>query len=259
MDYLLFGSSPWLFPAVTILVLGAAVELPILVAPHFRVARQVPDGLWNGIQSGILTLVAFMLGISFSQSATRYDTRRALVISEANAIGTTWLRADQLPGSQAARFRAILASYTATRLRQYQGGRTSRARDIDQALSDREQAQLWAVASAALRASPQNLGRSLLMQSLNDTIDISAEQRIALTNHVPTSVVTLTLILVVLGTILIGLSFARTRTPPRMLGAVFVAAMVIVLSMLVDLDRPQRGFIRVSLEPLVVQLQSMRE
>ena len=71
---------------------------------------------WNTVQAGLITLAAFVLSISFSQASTRFDVRRELVVKEANAIGTTWLRADQLPAAQAKRFRQILTDYTAKRL-----------------------------------------------------------------------------------------------------------------------------------------------
>ncbi|HEY3674806.1 MAG TPA: hypothetical protein VGK84_02315, partial [Candidatus Tumulicola sp.] len=192
-----------------------------------------------------------------SQSQMRFDARRQLVVTEANAIGTTWLRADQLPAHDATLFRSILTDYSETRLRAYRGGLTVDSRDEAQARSDADQAKLWTIASAALREQPQNLGRSLLMQTLNDVIDVSAEQLTALTQHVPTSIVTLTLALVIIGAILIGFGFARSGSNPSILAAAYLLASIIVISMMVDLDRPQKGFVRINLDPLVIQVRSM--
>src|SRR5271165_4059660 len=44
-----------------------------------------------------LALLAFMLAFTFGLAASRFDVRRGLVIDEANAIGTTYLRAGLLP------------------------------------------------------------------------------------------------------------------------------------------------------------------
>jgi hypothetical protein len=258
MNYLLFGSSPWLLPIVMIVVLGAAIELPALWGKRLVSGAKVPDSAWNIIQGGVLTLVAFMLGISFSQSQARFDARRQLVVTEANSIGTTWLRADQLPERETRQFRALLTDYTATRLQMYRGLLTSEEVDRAQARSDAYQGRLWALASSMLRRQPQDLGRSLLMTELNSTIDVSAEQRNALTHHVPAAIDELTLLLVLLGAIFIGFGFARLGVNPRMLGAAYVIASVLVITAMIDLDRPQKGFVRVNLDPLVVQLQSMR-
>lgn len=258
MSYLLFTASPWLLPIVLIIVLGLAIELPAVWGKGLGSKMAVSDSAWTVIQGGVLTLVAFMIGISFSQAQNRFDARRQLVVTEANAIGTTWLRADQLPEKEKHEFRALLTDYTKLRLQLYQGFLTPD--QIDQALakSDAEQGRLWATASSMLRQQPQNLGRSLLVSELNDTIDVSAEQRQALTHHVPIAIDTLTLLLVLLGAILIGLGFARAGAKMSILGGAYIIASVMVITMMIDLDRPQKGFVKVSLDPLIVQLKSMR-
>jgi hypothetical protein len=205
-----------------------------------------------------------VLGLSFSQAQGRFDARRSLVIKEANAIGTTWLRADQLAAAQTQRFRRVLIDYTSTRLEAYQLPTTGSAfgekpyqAQLDR--SNRDQDVMWGITSSALRARPASLGLSLLMQTLNDTIDVSAEQLQSLTTHVPIAVIDLTLILVTLGGVSIGLRFAVDGSRPVILSVVYVVASVIVVSMMIDYDRPQTGFITVNLNPLKVQLQSMEK
>jgi hypothetical protein len=61
----------------------------------------VKDDAWNTVQAGLLTLAAFVVGLCFAQASARFDARRELVVKEGNAIGTTWLRADQLAPAQA--------------------------------------------------------------------------------------------------------------------------------------------------------------
>ena len=258
MYWLLYQSNPWLLPIVMLVVLGFAIEGPARYGQRLVAKVQVDNDGWNVIQGGILTLVAFMLGISFSQSQARFDSRRELVVKEANAIGTTWLRADQLALADSERFRTVLRDYTSLRLEAYRGNVSREELARAQAQSDAAQGQLWILASSGLRAQPQNLGRSLLMETLNDTIDVSAEELQALTHHVPTVIMAMTVGLVVLGALIMGLSFARTGKPPRVLAVAYALSTVIVLSMMLDLDRPQTGFVHVNLDPLVVQLNSMR-
>ena len=76
------------------------------------------------------------------------------------------------------------------------------------------------------------------MQTLNDTIDVSAEALQAATSHVPTAIVVLALILVALGTFATGLRFARDNSRPLVLSVIYVLAYVIVIEMMVDYDRP---------------------
>jgi hypothetical protein len=257
MTQLIFSSNPWVLPALMLVVLSLSIEVP------YRFGRSLAHYMpkadpFNAIQAGLLTLAAFVLALSFNQASGRFDTRRALVVREANAIGTTWLRADQLESTQSKRFRRILTDYTAARLRAYETPRDPELyrKTIDQ--SNKEQTELCKMLSSSLHAHQSTLGISLLMQSLNDTIDLSSEQLQALTSHVPTAVLVLTLALVTLGTLSLGLRFAMDQSRPAILSAIYVIAYVLVINMMVDYDRPNTGFVSVTLTPLKLQLESMQ-
>jgi hypothetical protein len=258
MTQLIFFSNPWLLPIVLLGVFGLLIELPYLFAGVLISRPVVKDDAWNVVHAGILTLASFVLGLSFAQASARFDARRALAMREANAIGTTWLRADQLQGAEAARFRRILTAYTAVRLGAYEapGNLALHRRAIEQSAQD--QAALWSLVSSELHAHQGSLGASLLMQSLNDTIDVSAEQLQALTSHVPTAIVVLAIALVALGMLATGLRFARDQSRPIVLSSIYVLASVIVIVMMVDYDRPGTGFVTISANPLKRELQSMQ-
>jgi hypothetical protein len=257
MTQLIFSSSPILFLIALLLILSLSIEMPYRWAKDSKRLETIDKDSWNTIQAGIITLAAFMLGLTFAQAQARFDSRRDLVVTEANAIGTTWLRADQLAPSATVRFRQILTAYTRERIEGYStpGYGDVHVRVIRD--SDRQQAQMWAIATSALREQPTNLGRSLLMTTLNDTIDLSSKQLNALTHHVPTAVIVLTIILTILGAISIGLQFARTKSRPLFLTALYVIAFAVVLNLVVDYDRPQVGLIHVSLDPMNEQLRAM--
>ncbi len=257
MTELIYQANPWALPLLMLVVLGLAIELP------YRYLRSRADKLANAdgfsvVQAGLVTLASFVLGLSFSQASARFDARRALVVTEANAIGTTWLRADQLDSVEAKRFRAILTRYTAARLRAYESPNNPALRQAGIDESDHDQAEMWSIASSALHRDRTNLGYSLLMQTLNDTIDVSAEQLQALTTHVPAEVIMLTLVLVTLATMSLGLGFAVKPSRPVALSIIYVLASVVVINMMIDYDRAQTGFIKVNLAPLHRQLQSMQ-
>lgn len=257
MSDLIYQFNPWVLPIVMLIVLTLAIELPYRWAGALS-AKMASADAFTAVQAGLLTLAAFVLGLSFSQASARFDSRRTLVVTEANDIGTTWLRADQLGSTQSARFRKVLTRYTAARLKAYASPLDPEQYRQVINESDRDQDQLWSMASSALRTDRTNLGYSLLMQSLNDTIDVSAQQLQALTSHVPTSIVVLTLVLVTLSTLSLGLRFALDRSRPLGLSAIYVFALLVVISMMIDYDRPQTGFVKVSLAPLQRQLESMR-
>lgn len=258
MSYLIFHANPWVFAVLLFVVLGLSVEATYLL---FRKTELVPQRVeaFNAVQAGLLTLTSFVIGLSFAQASSRFDARRELVVKEANAIGTTWLRAGQLPAAAATEFRRVLSNYTSARLTAYQTPNNPQLADRTFKESDEDQNELWRLAAGALRESPTNLNYSLLMQSLNDTIDVSAEQMQALTTHVPIAVFVLTLLLVELSALSLGLRFALNKSRPPALTIIFMVAYVLVVNMMIDYDRPQSGLVKVNLNPLRVQLQTMQQ
>jgi hypothetical protein len=256
MTDLLYESNPWILPSVMLIVLGLAIEVPYRLRVVVSLKNPNLDPV-NALQAGLLTLSAFVLGLSFSQASARFDARRAIVIAEANAIGTTWLRADQLEHPDSKHFRQILTDATAAGLAVYQNRYEP---ELTQRVTDRtmrDENQLWSIASSAMHARG-TIGLSLLLQSVNNLIDILAQQRQALRSHVPTAIVVLTLCLVTLGALSLGVRFALDGARPLVLSIIYVLAYVIVIEMMIDYDRPKTGFVSVSLIPMTEQLREMQ-
>jgi hypothetical protein len=258
MSYLYYESSPWVLPGLMLIVLGLSIELPYRFAGWLSRNKPKLDPI-NVLQGGLLTLAAFVLGLSFSQASARFDGRRALVVVEANAIGTTWLRADQLDSTQSKLFRQILMDDTAARVTAYGAPNNSALYQRMIERSNRDQDELWTIAGSAFRANQTNVALAQLRQSLNDMIDVSSQQRQALASHVPTAIITLVLTLVTLASLSLGIRFALEGYRPRFMSAIYVLAYVVVISMMVDYDRPNTGLVTVSLTPLTLQLQSMEQ
>jgi hypothetical protein len=251
-----YQSNPWILPTVMLVVLGLAIEVPYRLRAVVSLKNPNLDPV-NALQAGLLTLSAFVLGLSFSQASARFDARRAIVITEANAIGTAWLRADQLKPADTRRFRQVLTDATAAGLAVYQSPDDPELMQRTTALAKRDENQLWGIASSALDARG-TIGLSLLVQSVNNLIDVLAQQRQALASHVPTAIVVLTLCLVTLGALSLGVRFALDGARPLILSIIYVLAYVIVIEMMIDYDRPKTGFVSVSLTPLTEQLREMQ-
>ncbi len=104
------------------------------------------------VQAATLTLLGLIIGFSFSMATGRYDLRKGYEESEANAIGTEYVRADLLPPEEGARMKSLLREYTAQRLRFYSSRNWD---DIDQIRTDtgKMQDELWTAASATANAT----------------------------------------------------------------------------------------------------------
>ena len=123
-----------------------------------------------------------MLGFTFSLAASRFDDRRRIVIDEANAIGTTYLRAGMLPEQQASVVQPLLREFVDVRLSMVD----PTAIEAGLARSADLQQRLWAEATAAFNEDPHSLVAGLFTQALNDVIDLHAKRNMfALHSRLP--------------------------------------------------------------------------
>src|SRR6187399_2567395 len=115
-----------LFPVIVVLVLTAIEGGYRLGAYRQSLSGREKDAPVGSMVGATLGLLAFMLAFTFGMAASRFDTRKQLVLEEANAIGTTYLRAAMLPEKRD-EIRALLRSYVDARLSAFQPGQAGEA------------------------------------------------------------------------------------------------------------------------------------
>ena len=103
------------------------------------------------IEAATLTLLALIIGFTFSMAVSRYDQRKNYEEAEANAIGTEYVRADLLPGAEAARVRELLKGYLDQRVLFYTTRDAQQLREID-TNTTQLQNELWSTVEARLRS-----------------------------------------------------------------------------------------------------------
>jgi hypothetical protein len=202
-------------------------------------------------------VVGLILAFGFSLAVTRYEDRRAAVVTEANAIGTTYLRAQTLMEPVRSRSLALLVDYTETAVRISHDIPGSSEQDAATAEEERIQRSLWALNAEAIHGQPVASAPRLYEETLNEMIDAQAARLAALSNRIPDAV----LFLELLGASLaLGLLSAYLAIVGRGVMAVSIAAVLVASLLLVtcDLDRPTRGWIRVPATPLTNQLAAMQ-
>ena len=191
-------------------------------------------------------------------AVSRYEDRRSNVVSEANAIGTTYLRAQTLAEPIRSRSLDLLVLYTRSAVRLSDEVPGSDEADAARADEERIERRLWSLAGSALNAAPIASAPRLYVETLNEMIDGETVRVAALSNRVPTAV----LVLEMLGAALaLGLLAAYLAIVGRGVLAVLLASALVAFLLLVtaDLDRPTRGMIRIPDTALTNQLASMTE
>jgi hypothetical protein len=212
--------------------------------------KEAPVGTMVGATLGLL---AFILAFTFGLAASRFDARRQVLLDEANAIGTTYLRAGMLP-EQGEQIRALLREYVDARLDAVRSGNV--AEGISR--SENIQKQVWAEAETVGTKNPNSIVAGLFVQSLNEMIDLHAKRvQAGVRSRIPGAIWVGLLTVAVLSLTAMGYleGLAGTR---RSLAVIAVAvAFSVVIELIADLDRPQEGILRVSQQALLDVQRSM--
>lgn len=216
-------------------------------------ANSEPFGV---MQAAMLGFMGLILAFGISLAVGRYEDRRAAVVNESNAIGTTYLRAQTLPEPTRTRSMDLLRQFTDSSIRIAQTVPASSEQDAAIADSQRTERALWSEAGGALAAQPIATAPRLYVESLNETLDAQATRIYGLDNRVPTAVLALEIVGAALALGLLALHLAALG---RGLTTVLVAAVLVTLTLVItlDLDRPVRGLIQVSATPLTDVRASM--
>jgi hypothetical protein len=211
----------------------------------------------TALHGAVLGLLALLLGFTFAMAVSRFETRKSLMVDQANAIGTASLRARLLPPELAAPAASLFAEYVETR---FQYNASMAGSDTLNAVETRAgviENQLWELGRAALAADPHSQAGSLFVQALNDVFDIREKRRFALTDQVPNAVVFLlfAVAIIALGLVAYSCGLNGHRRLQANLTFAFLIALVFVI--ILDIDRPRQGFVRISDASLVRLQQSL--
>ena len=208
--------------------------------------------LTGSIQASILGLLALLLGFTFSMSMQRYDDRSQAVIEEANAIGTAVLRVQLLPAQYQSKASGLLNEYIELRITDGKVDLTKQEirNEYERKIVKSQQA-LWSLAVLAAHEDPRPVTTGAFITALNDVIDAQGKRNALLEMHVPPVVLFLLYVVFISSGAMLGyssgLSGKRVIAPTVMVS--FLIAMIVFI--IIDLDRPRRGLIRVDQNSLL--------
>jgi hypothetical protein len=197
------------------------------------------------ILSGVLGLLALLLGFSFALAVDRFDARRLLVLEESNAVRAAWIRTATLDEPHRSRVQGLLAEYLDNRLAL--AGTTDR--DVGaRLLADTHdlQRRMWTATVAAVQPRRDDISASF-MDAMSTVIEIGAARRAARQAHVPGQVFTVLLIYMIVSAGVLGYVMRPSRR-----AAIVVLLVLLTMSYLLifDIDGATRGGVRESQRPM---------
>jgi hypothetical protein len=241
------AQSPLLILVLSFLALWLSARIGVF----FRKKRHQEEDEYRDfdlIVTAVLTLLALIIGFSFSMAIDRYNQRKNYEEEEANAIGTEYLRADLLPATDAARVRVLLQDYLDQRILFYETRDEDRYRQIN-ARTAQLQTELWSSVHA-LPAGQQTPVVALAVSGMNGVLNSQGYTQAAWLNRIPRGAWILMLSVAMCSNVLVGYGAHRVEGASIRL-AVLPLVLCIAFFLIADIDSPRRGIIRVRPQNLI--------
>ena len=207
------------------------------------------------VRTSTAALVAFLIGFAFSGAASRFIDRLDIIVKEANALGTAYLRADTIAEPQRGELKAALREYTADRVQLLSGEKRDQIELLLAKVGGLHE-RMWA---SAIKATQDNAPlMAVVLPPINEVIDLHSTHLAMARRHLP-----LPLMVALLGTAAIGvglLGFGNGRAGRRftLLDSVYGVVLAVALWMTIDLDYPAIGFIGLNNRSFVETLAAMK-
>jgi hypothetical protein len=211
-----------------------------------EIARR-PESATEGvgsIEAAVFALLGLLLAFSLSGATGRLDYRRQLIVQEANAIGTAYLRLDLLPPAEQLAIRQLFRSYLDARLHVYQLIARSSEIGPEMARVTQLQGEIWARVVAASRQSSDQAAERLLLPAINDMIDITTSRTIALNTHLPAPITQLIVAVALISGLIAGYGMAKRKSRSWIHIFLYAALVAVTLHVIMDLEYPRSGLIR---------------
>ena len=207
--------------------------------------QEGPAGVLVG---SLLALMAFLLAVTMGMAADRFDARRGMVLAEANAIGKAYLQADYLPQEPADRMQELLREYLPIRI-----ASNDRAEVLANVKRSTElHGEMWAIVADVARSGYLPDLVSSFGESVTDIVSVSQSRIVSgLYTRVPDTILLLLLAGSALSLGMVGYGAGINGTRSVVSAVVLVVALGAVMTLVIDLDRPQEGFLQVSQQALL--------
>jgi hypothetical protein len=222
---------------------------------------EAPSEGTSALAAAVYGLLALIIAFTFSGAAARFDTRRQLVIEEANAIGTAYLRVDMVPAGAQPALRDGFRRYLDARIGVYKKlpDLVAAHEELDRAA--RLQGEIWAQAVAACRIPESHPSLAiLLLPALNAMFDITTTRTMTTQIHPPAVIFGMLIVLALVSAVLAGYDLGRATSRRWLHTLGYAAILSVTVYVIIDIEFPRLGLIRVdAIDQVLVDLRaSMR-
>ncbi len=219
-----------------------------------RTADEPFDRQISLVRTSTAALVAFLVGFAFSGAASRFTNRQDLIVKEANALGTAYLRAGTIAEPQRGELKAALKEYSADRVTLLSREGRDQIMPLLAKVGGLHE-RMW---RSAITATQDNAPlMAVVLPPINDVIDLHSMHLAMARRHLPIPIMAVLMATAAISLGILGFGNGRTGRRFSLLDAVYAAVLAAALWMTIDLDYPGSGMIGVSNRPVVEALAAM--
>ncbi|MDH4092581.1 MAG: hypothetical protein OEV74_10640 [Cyclobacteriaceae bacterium] len=198
----------------------------------------------GAINGTLLGLLALLLAFTFSMSNSRFDTRRQLIIQEANAIGTVILRTEIYPDSIRRLLKDQLNEYLEARIAFLESGMNIKKLENTYIHANQISSKIWTTAATYARVDNITTRTAELLPALNEMIDLTTTRRAAGESTIPDSIMYFLFILCICSAFLLG--YDRKNDFDWIVVVGFAIMLSATVFTIIDMDRPRSGLINMN-------------
>jgi len=212
------------------------------------VARYGPAAIPSvgSLETAVFALLGLIIAFSFSGALSRFDARRALVVEEANAVGTAYVRLDLVPASAQPKLKETFRKYLDARIETYRLLPDIVAAKASLARSEQLQGEIWSQAIAAVRAPGSPIAAELLvLPALNDVFNITTVRSGATMIHPPVIIYAMLIGLALAAALLAGYQTAGEKAYDWVHQIGFAGIVAFTVYVILDIEYPRLGFVRI--------------
>lgn len=257
-----FTSNILLLATALFLGMLLAMELGRRIGIAMLARNQETTAQGTGATEGaVFGLLGLLIAFTFSGAASRFEGRRHLIADETNAIGTAYLRVDLLAAEAQPPMRELFRHYLDGRIAFYASLADPTAAPAMHAASTALQGKIWTGGVAAIQQPGAASDAGLLfLPALNEMIDITTTQLVALANHPPRVIFVQLALLGLVAALISGYGMAGNKGRSWLHCVVFALMISLTLFLVMDLEYPRRGLIQVDAvdAPLIELRASMQ-
>lgn len=212
-----------------------------------KIGADDPSAGTSTTEGVVFALLGLLIAFTFTSSASRFDERRKLIVDQANALGTAWLRTDLLPESDREPIRQNMREWVKLSL-----DATTVAQEDDLTRfnanlqeSQRLQNAVWQKATTAVQSPALQQYSVLVLPPINEWIDLTTTRIEMIHRGVPPLVMPTLVALSLAGAVLAGFNMAKQTSRSLLHMLTFAGAIAFSMYVIMDLNHPRAGLIRI--------------